>query len=176
MPKTAPLHWHRRRQRRAHREYDLCGEQIVEREPEAADQRPVAAAQGEPGHTHGADRSGHCREAKRICDASNVGGAGASRNYCATAIDVEDHAAHAAEADDDAGAQRAPGPIVPATPHRQWKTAIACDANGQLDVFSRPAVNDRTRHAAHWLRPDRGRGGIAVVARPRHTAGQLPLK
>ena len=36
-------------------EHDLRGEQIVERQAEAADQRPVAAAQGEPGHADGAD-------------------------------------------------------------------------------------------------------------------------
>ena len=77
MPKTAPLHWHRRRQRRAHREYDLCGEQIVEREPEAADQRPVAAAQGQSAHADRTARAGHDREAERIGHGDGVCSAGA---------------------------------------------------------------------------------------------------
>ena len=80
-------------------------------------------------------------------------------------IGIDGHPIHAAEVDDDAGAQRATSPIVSAAAHRQWKTVITCDANGQLDVFSRPAVNDGSRHAAHWLRPDRGRGGIAALGR-----------
>jgi hypothetical protein len=54
-------------------------------------------------------------------------------------MSVHEHAVHAAEIDDDAGAQRAAGPVVAAAPHRQWQTAIACDRDGQLDVFSRPA-------------------------------------
>jgi len=45
-------------------------------------------------------------------------------------IGIDGHPIHAAEVDDDAGAQRATGPIVSAAPHRRRKTAIARDANG----------------------------------------------
>jgi hypothetical protein len=91
-------------------------------------------------------------------------------------IGINGHPLHPAEIDDDAGAQRAAGPVVPAAPHRQRQTAIACDRDGQLDVFCRLAVDDGARHAAHRLRPDRGRGGIAVSTRQRDTAGQLCFK
>jgi hypothetical protein len=88
-------------------------------------------------------------------------------------IGIDGHPVHAADIDDDAGAERKTGPVVPAAPHRQRQTAIARRSNGQLNVFGRPAVNDGARHGTHRLRPDRGRGGIAVSARQRDTAGQL---
>jgi hypothetical protein len=91
-------------------------------------------------------------------------------------IGIDGHSIHAAEIDDDAGAQRASGPIVPAAPHRQRQTAIACGSNGQLDVVGRPAVDDGARHRAHRLRPDRGSGGVAILTRQRDTAGQLRFK
>jgi hypothetical protein len=119
-----------------------------------------------PGHADGAARARHGRDVKRIRHCRHVGSARASRNYCATAIGIDGHPVHPAEIDDDAGAQRASGPVVPAAPHRQGETAIACRSNGQLHVFGRPAVNDGTRHAAYRLRPDRGRGVIAVFTRP----------
>jgi hypothetical protein len=87
-----------------------------------------------------------------------------SRNQGAAVIGVDDDTVHAAEVDDEAGAQRAAGLIVPAAAHRQGKTGIACRSNGQLGVFGRPVVNDSTRHAAHRLRPDCGRGNVAVLA------------
>ena len=65
-----------------------------------------------------------------------------------------------------------PAQSMPAAPHRQRKTAIACDSNGQSDVFGRPAVDDGARHGAHRLRPDRGRGGIAIIAARGHPSGQ----
>jgi hypothetical protein len=157
-------------------EHDLCGQQIVERQAEASDQWPVAAAQGEPGHADGAARARHGRDAKRIRHGRHVGSARASRNHCATAIGSDGHPVHAAEIDDDAGAQRAAGPVVPAAPHRQGESAIAGRSNGRLDIVGRPAVDDRARQRAHRLRPDRGRGGIAVLTRQRDTAGQLSAK
>ena len=49
-------------------------------------------------------------------------------------------------------------------------------ANRQLNVFGRAAVDDGARRAADRLRPDRRRGGIAVLARQRHTAEQMRFK
>jgi hypothetical protein len=118
----------------------------------------------------------HRRDVKRIRHCSHVGSARASGNCCAPVIGIDGHPIHAAEIDDDAGAQRKTSPVVPAAPHRQWKTAIARRSNGQLDVFGRAAVDDGARHRAHRLRPDRGRGGIAVLARYRDAARQLSAK
>jgi hypothetical protein len=75
----------------------------------------------------------------------HFGSARASRNNCATVIGIDGRPVHVAEVDDDADAQRAAGPVVPAALHRQRQTAIACDRDGQLDVFGRQAVNDGTR-------------------------------
>jgi hypothetical protein len=140
-------------------EHDLSGQQIVECQAEAADQWPVAAAQREPGHADGAACAGRGRYVKRIRHCSHVGSARASRNYCATVIGIDGHPVHAAEIDDDAGAQRAAGPVVAAAPRQQRKTAIACRLNGQLDVLGRPTVDDGARHGSHRLRPDRSRNG-----------------
>jgi len=54
------------------RENDLCGEQIVERQPEPADQRPIAAAQRQSSHADGANCACHGRKAERICGSGNV--------------------------------------------------------------------------------------------------------
>ncbi len=54
------------------RENHLCGEQIIEREPEAADQSSVTAAQNESGHANGTNRARRCRDTERICYGENV--------------------------------------------------------------------------------------------------------
>jgi hypothetical protein len=70
-------------------EHDLSGQQIVECQAAAADQWPVAAAQGEPGHADGAACAGRGRDVKRIRHCSHVGSARASRNYRATLIGID---------------------------------------------------------------------------------------
>jgi hypothetical protein len=54
------------------RENHLCRQQIIEREPEAADQGSVTAAQSESGHADGTNRARHCRDTERICYRKNV--------------------------------------------------------------------------------------------------------
>jgi hypothetical protein len=68
------------------RENDFCGEKIIEGEAETADQRPIAASQGEAGDTDGADRACDGREAKPICHCDDVCGTGAPRNCCGMII------------------------------------------------------------------------------------------
>ena len=73
-------------------------------------------------------------------------------------------------------AQGATGPVVATAAHRQRKITVACGSNRRLDVLRCPAVDDRARHAADRLCPDRRCGGIAIVTRPRNAAGQLPAE
>ena len=144
-------------------EHDLSGQEVIECQAEAADQWSVAAAHGEPGHADRAACARYGRDVKWVRHCSHVGSVRTSQNYCATLIGCDGHPVHAAEIDDNAGAQRASRPVVPAAPHRQRQTAVTRSSNGQLDVLGRQAMNDGTRHATHRLRPDRGRGGVAVV-------------
>jgi hypothetical protein len=147
------------------REHDLRGEQIVEGQPEAADQRAVAAAQGEARHADAADRARHRREAERIGHCEHVRGPRTARNSRRAAVGVDDHVVHAAQVDHDALAQRATCPVVAAAPHRQWKIGLTRGTKCRLDVFGRPAVDDSTRHAADRLWPDRCCYSVALIAR-----------
>ena len=92
-------------------------DEIVEREPETANQRPITAAKRQSGHADGAGRAGHGGKAKRMSDCENVRGAGAPR-YSRGAIGADSHASHSAQVDDDAVAQGAAGPIVASATHR----------------------------------------------------------
>ena len=85
-------------------------------------------------------------------------------------LGIDGHPVHAAEIDDDAGAQRAAGPVVPAAPHRQWEIALARSANRPLDVFGCPAVDNSARQSTDRLCPDRRCGSVTVTARHRNTA------
>lgn len=149
------------------RENDLGGDEIVERKPEAADQRSVTAAQGESRHADATVRACYRRNAQRIRHGGHVRGAGASRNSRAMVIGADGHAVHAAQIDNESGAQGATGPVVASAAHRQWKIAIACGSKRRLNIFGGPAVGDSARHAADGLRPDRCCGGVAVIARQR---------
>jgi hypothetical protein len=155
------------------RENDLCGEEIVERKSEAADQCSVTAAQGESRHANGATRARNRREAERIGHRENVRGARTSRNSGGVTVGADGHIFHRAQVDDDSVAQRTTGPVVAAAPHRQRETTVARGPNRRLDVFRRPAVDDGARHAADRLWPDRRCGGVAVIARSRDTARQV---
>ena len=103
------------------RENDLCGEQIVERESEAADQRPIAAAQRKSGHADGADTSPSRPQGRADRSRDNVRGTSASGNSRGAMVGVDEHVLHAAEVDDDAIAQGATGPVVTSATHRQRK-------------------------------------------------------
>jgi hypothetical protein len=112
-------------------------------------------------------RARYRRNPQRICHGSYVQGAGASRNSRATVTGADGHAVHAAQVDNESGAQGATGPVVASAAHRQWKIAIAGGSNRRLDIFGGPAVGNSARHAADGLCPDRCRGGVAVIARQR---------
>jgi hypothetical protein len=131
------------------REDDLCGLEIVEREPEPADQGAVAAAKRESGHSDGCDGACHRGEAERIRRADNVRGVGPSRN-CRRLVGRDRHISHSAQIDGEAVAQGPTGPIVASAAHRERKIAVARGANGRQHVVDRPAVGDRARQA-----PDR---------------------
>ena len=159
------------------RENDLCGEEIVERKPEAADQRPIAAAQCQSGHADGAARACHGRDAERIGHGEQHLTRGRlpkfARYDCREptttpfmplrSMTIPSHRARPA--------QSWPPPRTDS-----GRSTVARGSNCRLDVFGRPAVDDSARHAADRLCPDRRCGSVAVVARPRETAGQLLTK
>src|SRR5580704_15229253 len=98
-------------------EHNLGGPEIVEREPETADQRAIAATKRESDHSDGGDRACHRGQAERIRRGGNVRGAGPSRNY-RSLVRCDRYASHSAHVDDDALAQGASGPIVASAAHR----------------------------------------------------------
>jgi hypothetical protein len=86
------------------RQHNLRGEEIIECQPEPADQRAVAAAQGESGHADAAERAGDRCDAQRVRHCDNVRGAGAARNSGGAIVGIDDDAVHSAQIDNDAGA------------------------------------------------------------------------
>ena len=116
------------------RQHDFGGVEIVERQSEPADQRPVAAAERQSGHADGPDGAGRGRKPKRIRHSENVRRAYASRNLRAVARG-DRHTSHAAQVEDDAVAQRPAGPVVASAAYRQRKIAIAGEPDGEPHVL-----------------------------------------
>jgi hypothetical protein len=139
------------------REHDLRGEQIVEGQPEAADQRAVATAQGEARHADAADRARHRREAERIGHCEHVRGARTARNSRRAAVGVDDHVVHAAQVEHDAVAQRATGPVV-----ADARTASGRSASRAARIADWTSAAVRQWTTARGMRPT-GFGQIAVA-------------
>ena len=130
MPKEFALAVVSRERNTSIRENDFGRKQIIESETKAADQGAVAAAQGEPRHSDGANGARYGCKAKRICRIHNVPCARPSQNLRGARGGFNDHTVHSTQVNDDPVAQRTTSPVVAAAAHRQWKVAIAHRTNG----------------------------------------------
>lgn len=83
------------------RQHDFRRDNIVERKPEAPDQRSIAAAEREPRHADAAGRARYSRKPKRICYRGDVTRAGTTRNACGAMVGADDNVSHVSEVDDD---------------------------------------------------------------------------
>ncbi len=136
-------------------------------EAEAADQRPIAPAQGQARHADGPHRAGHRRAPEGIGDDDNVRGARPAQDPRLAAVGTDHHAAHAAQVEDQAVAQGAARPVVPPPRTEMERPAsraariacwISCGVRQWAIARGGPARGSR---------PDRRRGGVARAARRR---------
>jgi hypothetical protein len=74
--------------------YQLCGEKIVQSEPEAANQRSVTTAQRETRHPDGTDRASYRGDAKRIGYSQNVHRTRTSGYFRSAMVGTQDHPIH----------------------------------------------------------------------------------
>jgi hypothetical protein len=132
-PEQFLLGFRARENNAAIRKNNFRAKHVVERKSEAADQRPIATAQGHSGHANHTGRARHCNKAQGISDSSNVRSPRAT-GYLHRQIGVGDYAVHIAEIDDDSIAQRTAGPVVASPTHRQSNATIARGPNCRLNV------------------------------------------
>ena len=112
------------------RENNLRGEQVIQREPEAADQRPITAAQCEPCHADGSHRARHGRKVIRFRRRENARSAHASGDARGKAVRTDEDVVHGAQIDHDTAGERTSGPVMAAAKDRERQLAIACGLNG----------------------------------------------
>ena len=157
---------------------ELGAEQIVQRQAVSGGQRPIAAAQRQPGHADRTDGAGDGGEVMRCCGGDHIRRRGAALDHSDTGLGIDRDAPHAREIQHQAiGPQRPPHPVMPAAANRQGQVMDPANMQSGLHVLGRFAKGEKRRAMVDSPVPDMPGAVIGILARQcdlaRHRAAQL---
>jgi hypothetical protein len=139
---------------------------VVERQPERSGQRPVAAAQGEPDHTHGADRADHGREPGALGRGDDLPAGGAAGEVGGAAGRIDGDVVHRRQVQHQPAVDdRCARPAVAPAPDRDGHAHRGRGAHPRLHVSDAGAAQHERRavpDSAVPQRPGRGQAGIGA--------------